>query len=63
VDLVPAGGERALLHLDGDAGIVADALAQPGKSIEQGRFPGIRVSDQRDGERLGEHEFVSSRAA
>ena len=55
VDRDPAGGELPLLHLDRDAGVVADPLAQPGEGVEERRFPGVRVADQRDGERLGEH--------
>ena len=55
VDRGPVDGELPLLHLDRDAGVVADALPQAGEGIEQRRFPGVRVADQGDGERLGEH--------
>ena len=48
----PPWANRALLHLDGDAGVVADVLAQPGQGVEQGRLAGVRVADQGDGERL-----------
>ncbi len=41
-----AGGEGALLALDGDAGPVAGALAQPGQQIEQRGFTGVRVARQ-----------------
>ena len=42
-----AVNEPALLHLDRDAGIVTHLLTEAGKSIKQGRFPGVRVPHQR----------------
>jgi hypothetical protein len=50
-------GERAppLLRLDGDAGIVADALVQAGQGVEQRGLARVRVADQGHGERRRLH--------
>ena len=48
-----------LLHLDRDAGVVADALPQAGEGVEQRRLAGVRVADEGDGQRAGEHEGMA----
>ena len=46
---------RSLLHLDGDARVVADMLAQPGKGIEQRGLPGVRVANECHCQRASHH--------
>ena len=42
-------GHLPFLGLDGDAGIVADALTQAGQGVEEGGLAGIGIADQSSG--------------
>ena len=45
----PAQLQLALLRLDGDAGVVADALVHAGQGVEQRGLAGVGVADECDG--------------
>ena len=57
VERAPVMPTDSLLRLDGDAGIVADALVHAGELVEQRRLAGVRIADEGDGERLGESHW------
>ena len=52
VERLAAAGHLAFLGLDGDAGIVADVLAQAGQGIEESGLAGVGIADQ-GGRRCG----------
>ena len=45
----------SLFGLDGDAGIVADALIHTGQGVEQRGLAGVGIADQRDGGSVESH--------
>ena len=46
VERLAGAGHLAFLRLDGDAGIVADVLAQAGEGVEQSGLAGVGIADQ-----------------
>ena len=44
--MVAAEVHLALFFLDGDAGIVADALTHAGQGVEQSGFAGVGIADR-----------------
>jgi hypothetical protein len=54
-------GHLPFFGLDGDAGIIADALAHAGEGVEECGFAGVGIAEEGDGEAFGRSDGARRR--